>query len=251
MANTSKTILITGGSRGIGRQTALLAASQGWSVAFTYLSDATAAEKTAQDINSFGVQSFYELADVAKEADIVNFFANCSDEFGRIDAVVINAGIVAPAMPLAEMEYSRLKHILDVNLLGPLLCAREAARHLAKGRKEPSASIVFVSSAAARLGAPNEYVDYAASKGAVDTLTIGLSKELASANIRVNAVRPGIVETEIHASGGQPDRAAKMADQIPIQRPGTAKEVAAAILWLCSDEASYVTGALLDIAGGR
>lgn len=171
--------------------------------------------------------------------------------FGRIDALVNNAGIVAASMPLADMDGTRLKRLFEVNVLGAYLCAREAARRMSTDRGGRGGAIVNVSSAAARLGSPNEYVDYAGSKGAVDTMTIGLAKELGPRGVRVNAVRPGLIETEIHASGGRPDRAAVLGAQSPLGRPGTAEEVAEAIVWLLGDEASYVTGALLDVAGGR
>jgi NAD(P)-dependent dehydrogenase (short-subunit alcohol dehydrogenase family) len=171
--------------------------------------------------------------------------------YGRIDALVNNAGIVAPSMPLADMDAARLKRMFDVNVYGAYLCAREAARRMAKDRGGHGGAIVNVSSAASRLGSPNEYVDYAGSKGAVDTMTIGLAKELGPQGVRVNAVRPGLIDTDIHASGGRPDRAAVLGTQTPLGRPGTAEEVAEAIVWLLSDAASYVNGALLDVSAGR
>jgi NAD(P)-dependent dehydrogenase (short-subunit alcohol dehydrogenase family) len=173
------------------------------------------------------------------------------EAFGRIDALVNNAGIVAPGMPLADMDIARLQRMFDVNVLGAYLCAREAARRMSKDRGGEGGVIVNLSSAAARLGAPNEYVDYAGSKGAVDTMTLGLAKELGPQGIRVNAIRPGLIDTEIHASGGRPDRAAVLGAQTPLGRPGSADEVAESIVWLLSDAASYVTGAVLDVAGGR
>ncbi|CAN0582503.1 unnamed protein product, partial [Ectocarpus sp. 12 AP-2014] len=186
---------------------------------------------------------------VCSEADVIGAFEASIARFGKIDAVVVNAGIVGPALPLAEMSIERMRKILDTNVLGALLVAREAARVLPKS--SPSTSVVFVSSAAARLGSPFEYVDYAASKGAIDTLTLGLSKELAAEGIRVNGVRPGLIATEIHASGGDPGRAERLGATVPMARAGTAQEVAQTILWFCSDEASYCTGAILDVAGGR
>jgi NAD(P)-dependent dehydrogenase (short-subunit alcohol dehydrogenase family) len=182
---------------------------------------------------------------------VIRNFRETLDHFGALQAVVVNAGIVAPSLPLAEMPLSRLQDVIGTNVRGALLFAREAARQLPPHCQAAQGAIVFVSSAAARLGSPFEYVDYAASKGALDTLTLGLSKELAPQNIRVNAVRPGLIETEIHASGGQPGRAQRLGASVPMARPGSADEVAEAILWLCSEAASYTTGALLDVAGGR
>ena len=189
--------------------------------------------------------------DAALEEDVLRTFDEAISHFGRLDAVVVNAGIVGPSLPLADMSTERLQKMLNTNVLGAFLFAREAARRLPVTTSGQDASIVFVSSAAARLGSPNEYVDYAASKGAIDTLTIGLSKELAPSSIRVNAVRPGLIETEIHASGGQPDRAQRLGQTVPMARPGTALEVAESIAWLCSEQASYCTGAIIDVAGGR
>ncbi len=245
----SKTILISGGSRGIGRATAVLASRKGWDVAFTYRADAEAARQTVGEVEALGGKTLAIQGDAALEADVLRTFDAAYDAFGRLDAVVVNAGIVGPALPLADMSVERLERMFDTNILGAVLFAREAARRLPDAAD--GGAIVFVSSAAARLGSPFEYVDYAASKGAIDTLTLGLSKELAGQSIRVNAVRPGLIETEIHASGGQPDRAQRLGHNVPMQRPGSAEEVAEAIVWLCSDEASYCTGALLDVAGGR
>ena len=255
MTVTSKTILITGGSRGIGKATAILAALRGWSVVLNYKSDKMAAEETAAEIRAIGTKVHVIKADVSIENDVVEMFIEADKTFGPINAVVINAGIVESSMTLAEMDTDRLRRVIDTNLFGALLCAREAVKFLTAEENMETAnsgnSIVFVSSAASRLGSPFEYVDYAATKGAMDTLTIGLSKELAPNNIRVNAVRPGLIETDIHASGGQPHRAQKLAHMVPMKRPGTATEVAEAIIWLLSDEASYTTGAVMDVAGGR
>ena len=242
-------MLVTGGSRGIGAATARLAAGRGWSVALNYLQDAGAADLVLQDVRAAGVTGAALQADVADEAQVARLFEAASEALGGLDAVVINAGIVAEKSTLAEMSLSRIERMVRVNLLGALLTAREAARRLPRGGT--AASIVFVSSVAARVGSPGQYVDYAASKGAVDTLTLGLAKELAPLGIRVNGVRPGLIETEIHASGGEPDRARRLASQVPMARPGTADEVAEAILWLASEQASYVTGSILDVAGGR
>lgn len=251
MAEQPKSILITGGSRGIGRAVALLAGQKGWSVGINYRADEAMAKKTAQDVRSAGGKALIFQGDVAVEQDVMRMFKEASDAFEGLDCAVVNAGIVAPSATLAEMDLARLRNVIDTNILGALLCAREAARVLPRALDLPSASIVLMSSAAARLGSPYEYVDYAASKGAVDTLTLGLSKELAEENIRVNAVRPGLISTDIHASGGQPDRAERLGKNVPLGRPGTALEVAELIMWLCSDAASYTTGAIIDVAGGR
>lgn len=242
----SKAILITGASRGIGRAAALAAARRGWSVTINYVRDREAAEATAGEARALGVQAVALQGDVSGEADVLAVFDAAEAALGPLSGVVINSGIVAPASRLADMSYDRLKRMFDVNVMGAVLCAREGARRLRSG-----GSMVIVSSAAARLGSPDEYVDYAASKGALDTLTIGLAKELGPQGVRVNAVRPGLIETDIHASGGRPDRAQVLGAGVPLRRPGTAQEVAEAIVWLLGDEASYVTGSLMDVAGGR
>ncbi|MGE0237540.1 MAG: SDR family oxidoreductase [Parvibaculaceae bacterium] len=243
-----KTILITGGSRGIGRETAILCARKGWSVGINYVGNDTAAEAAAEAVRQAGGRAVLVKGDVAVEADVVAMFDATEKALGRLSGVVVNAGIVAPSLPLAEMSGERLQRVFAVNVLGAYLCARESARRLARER---GGAIVLVSSAAARLGAPFEYVDYAGSKGAIDTLTIGLAKELGPQGVRVNAVRPGLIETDIHASGGQPGRAWRLGATTPLGRPGRAAEVAEAITWLLSDASSYVTGALLDVSGGR
>lgn len=246
-----KTILITGGTRGIGRATALLCARQGWSVALNYVRDSTAAEHTVREVRAGGGNAVTLRGDVAVEDDVIAMFGEAETKLGGLDGVVINAGIVAPSLSLADMDSARLKRMFEVNVYGAYLCARESARRLPKDRGGKGGSIVLVSSAASRLGSPFEYVDYAGSKAAIDTLAIGLAKELAPQGVRVNAVRPGLIETDIHASGGQPDRAKRLGAATPMGRAGRPEEVAEAIVWLLSDGASYTTGAILDVAGGR
>ncbi len=241
-----RAIVITGGSRGIGRAAALQAGARGWSVAVNYVRDAAAAKEVVAGIAKAGGRAIAVQGDVAEEADVLRLFDAAETAFGPLSGVVVNSGVVAPPSRLADMDLARLRHMFDINLLGAMLTAREGARRLTQG-----GSIVLVSSAAARLGGPNEYVDYAASKGALDTLAIGLSKELGPQGIRVNSIRPGLIETDIHASGGQPDRAQRLGTSAPLGRPGRADEVGEAIVWLLSDAASYVTGSIMDVTGGR
>jgi len=244
-------MLITGGARGIGRATAILAAERGWSVAINYASDAKAAHDTQAAVEALGQRGLALQGDVADEHQVVAMFDRACRALGRLDAVVINAGIVAPAMRLAEMDGERIRRMFAVNTIGAVFAAREAMRRMGHANGGSGSAIVFVSSKASQLGSPFEYVDYAASKGAIDTLTIGLAKEAAAEGIRVNAVRPGLIDTALHIGSGRPDRAHELGSQTPLGRPGTVDEVAAAIMWLLGPEASYTTGALLDVAGGR
>jgi NAD(P)-dependent dehydrogenase (short-subunit alcohol dehydrogenase family) len=247
----TKVILITGASRGIGRATARLAGARGWAVGVNFVGNAEAAARTVAEVEAAGGRALAVRGDVSIEADVIAMFDATEKALGILDYLVNNAGIVGPSLPLAEIGAERLKRIFEINVYGAYLCAREAARRLARDRGGHGGAIVNVSSAAARLGSPFEYVDYAGSKGAIDTLTIGLAKELGPQGVRVNAVRPGLIDTDIHASGGRPDRAATLGVGTALGRAGTADEVAEAIVWLLSDAASYVTGALLDVSAGR
>jgi len=244
-------VLVTGGSRGIGAATALLAARRGWAVAINYARHAEAAEQVAGQIRAHGGRALAVAADVGDESQVQAMFREVDAHFGRLDALVNNAGVVDVRARVDEMSVQRLERMLRINVIGSFVCAREAVRRMSTRHGGRGGAIVNVSSAAARLGAPAQYVDYAASKGAIDTFTNGLSKELAEEGIRVNAVRPGLIDTEIHASGGMPQRAFDLAGTVPMKRVGTADEVAAAIVWLLSPEASYVTGSFIDVAGGR
>jgi NAD(P)-dependent dehydrogenase (short-subunit alcohol dehydrogenase family) len=244
-------LVITGASRGIGRATAIAAGRRGWSVLINYREAVDAAESAAAAVRAAGGQALPWRADTTREDELAAMFDEGARAFGPIDAVVINAGIVAPASTVAEMDTARLQRMFEVNVLGSFLCAREAARRLAKGRGGPGGAIVIVSSIAAKLAAAFEYVDYAASKAALDTLTVGLARELGPEGVRVNAVRPGLIDTDIHASGGRPDRARELGATTPLGRAGRVDEVAEAIVWLLSEESSYTTGALIDVAGGN
>ena len=245
------TLLITGGSRGIGAATALLAAQQGYAVAVNYTANEEAADEVVRQIRALGGYAITVQADVSVEAQVLAMFDQIDAGLGRLTALVNNAGVLDVAARVDEMSVARLKRMFDINVLGSFLCAREAVLRMSTRHGGAGGAIVNVSSVAARLGGAGQYVDYAASKGAIDTFTVGLAKEVAAEGIRVNAVRPGIIETDIHASGGQPERARQMAPLVPMQRAGSALEVAQAIVWLLSDESGYTTGSLLDVAGVR
>jgi NAD(P)-dependent dehydrogenase (short-subunit alcohol dehydrogenase family) len=243
--------VVTGGSRGIGAATAVLLARRGWDVCIGYRRDADAARSVvAACEKAGGGRAVAVAADVAEVGDVATLF-RAADGLGPLTALVNNAGIVAPAARVDELTADRVARMLAVNVLGPFLCAGEAVRRMSTRHGGAGGAIVNVSSGAARLGSPGEYVDYAASKGAVDTLTLGLAREVADEGIRVNAVRPGLIATDIHASGGRPDRVERMRDSVPMRREGTAEEVAEAIAWLCSGEASYTTASFVEVSGGR
>ncbi|MGE7415735.1 SDR family oxidoreductase [Methylobacterium tarhaniae] len=247
---TDKVLVVTGGSRGIGRAVCLRAARAGWRVCFSYVAVKDAADSLVREIEEAGGTALAVRSDVAVEADITDLF-KAADGLGPLSGLVNNAGVVDYAARVDEMTPARLHRMMTTNVIGSFLCAGEAVRRMSTRHGGQGGVIVNLSSVAARLGAPGQYVDYAASKGAIDTLTTGLAGEVAQEGIRVNGVAPGLIETEIHASGGQPDRLARLSPLVPMKRAGTADEVAAAILWLLSDEASYATGATLTISGGR
>lgn len=244
-------ILITGASRGIGAATATLAAHNGYAVCINYNKNKTAAEVLVRQIKDLGVSSIAVKADVSNETEVQQMFRNIDSTFGRLDALVNNAGILEKQTTVQQIDVARLQRVFATNVFGSFLCAREAVKRMSTQNGGRGGAIVNVSSGASRLGSPGEYVDYAASKGAIDTFTIGLAKEVAASGIRVNAVRPGFIYTDIHASGGEPDRVDRIKNSIPLQRGGTAIEVAKAILWLLSDDSSYSTGAILDVTGGK
>ena len=244
-------LLVTGGSRGIGAATALLAAQAGYAVAVNYQSNSLAADEVVRSIRDSGGQAMALQADVSREDEVMAMFARIDAKWGPLAALVNNAGVVDVSSRVDAMGLARLSRMLNTHVLGSFVCAREAVLRMSTRYGGTGGGIVNLSSAASKMGSPGQYVDYAACKGAIDTFTIGLAKEVAAEGIRVNAVRPGIIETEIHASGGEPDRAQRLAPQVPMQRPGSAQEVANAIVWLLSPQASYCTGALLDVGGGR
>jgi len=246
----SGVVLITGGSRGIGAATALLLAERGYDLCLTYRERQEQAETVAGNCADRGVRTLAVRADVSHETDVIGAF-DAAMQLGRLAALVNNAGIVAPQSRLADMTVARIEKLFAVNVVGAFICAREAVRRMSTKNGGAGGAIVNVSSRAAVLGSAGEYVDYAASKGALDTLTTGLAREVADEGIRVNSVRPGLIETDMHASGGQPERVRRLASTVPMGRGGRADEVAGAIAWLVSDEASFVTGAFLDVSGGR
>ena len=244
-------MIVTGGSRGIGAATAILAASQGYSVVVNYRENAQAARQVVDEIAGNGGHAAFLSGDVGVEADVLRLFAFTASEFGPVTALVNNAGILEHQNRLEDMSVERFTRVLRTNVVGSLLCAREAVKVMSTRNGGIGGSIVNLSSMAATLGSPDEYIDYAASKGAIDSFTVGLAKEVAEFGIRVNAVRPGVIRTEIHASGGEPERVDRVQQSVPMRRGGTAEEVANAIMWLVSDNASYTTGAFIDVSGGR
>jgi NAD(P)-dependent dehydrogenase (short-subunit alcohol dehydrogenase family) len=244
-------LLVTGGSRGIGAATAVLAAARGYAVAVNYVSNGAAAQEVVRRIRAGGGEALAVGGDVAQEADVLRMFEAVDAGLGRLTALVNNAGVVDVTARVDEMSVQRLHRMFDINVIGTMLCAREAVKRMSTRHGGTGGAIVNVSSAASRLGSPGQYVDYAAAKGAVDAFTAGLAKEVAAEGIRVNAVRPGLIDTEIHASGGIPDRVRQLAQHVPMQRGGSADEVAQAVLWLLSPQASYTTMSFLEVSGGR
>lgn len=244
-------LLVTGGGRGIGAATVRLAATQGWAVAVNYTANSLAADEVVRGIRELGGTAITVQADVADEAQVMAMFQKIDAKLGRLTGLVNNAGVVDVSARVDEMSVARWRRMFDINVIGSMLCAREAVRRMSTRHGGAGGSVVNVSSAASRLGSPGQYVDYAAAKGAIDAFTIGLAKEVAAEGIRVNAVRPGLIETEIHASGGLPTRVRDLQHLVPMQRGGTADEVAQAIVWLLSDAASYTTMSLMDVSGGR
>lgn len=251
MAETGKHVLVTGGSRGIGAAVARLAAARGYTVCLSYARDRAAAGAVVDEIARAGGRAFAFQADVAQEEDVLRLFREVDAVCGGLDALVNNAGTLETQMRVEDMGAERIRRVLETNVLGSFLCAREAVRRMSTRHGGRGGAIVNLSSRAARLGSPGEYVDYAASKAAVDTLTLGLAKEVAADGIRVNAVAPGLIHTGIHALGGEPGRIERLKDGVPMKRGGEPEEVAYAVLWLLSDEASYTTGTILDVSGGR
>jgi NAD(P)-dependent dehydrogenase (short-subunit alcohol dehydrogenase family) len=249
--NGQRTVLITGASRGIGAACALGCAKAGWDVAVNYTRDEAAAQRVAREVRALGRRAIHVQADVADESAVLAMFARIDSEMPPLKGLVNNAGVVDAMARVDQTSVARLERMFRINVIGAFVCAREAVKRMSTMHGGAGGVIVNLSSVAAKLGGPGWYVDYAASKGAIDTFTVGLAREVAQEGIRVNAVRPGIIDTDIHASGGQPDRAHTSAALIPMQRPGTADEVAEAVVWLLSDAARYTTGAILDVSGGR
>jgi NAD(P)-dependent dehydrogenase (short-subunit alcohol dehydrogenase family) len=249
--NMRKVLLVTGGSRGIGAATSLLAAQKGWAVAVNYTANSQAADDVVAQIQKAGGEAMSVQADVANEEQVLAMFEKVRSTLGPLQGLVNNAGVVDVSARLDQMSMARWRRMFDINVLGSMLCAREAIRQMSTLHGGQGGSIVNLSSAAARLGAPGQYLDYAAAKGAIDSFTLGLSKEVAAEGIRVNAIRPGLIDTEIHASGGLPNRVKDLEHLVPAKRGGTAMEVAHAIVWLLSDDASYTTMSFLDVSGGR
>ena len=247
---TEKVAIITGGSRGIGRATAISAAARGFRIVVGYASNKKAADEVVARIEAMNGKAIAVKCDVAEEKDILALF-KAADKFGTLGALVNNAGVVGTTSRVDEMSGERIQRIMAVNVTGSILCAREAVKRMSTKHGGQGGVIVNLSSVAAKLGSPNTYVDYAASKGAIDSFTIGLAQEVAGEGIRVAGIRPGLIDTEIHASGGEPDRAHRLAHMVPMKRVGQAEEIANAIVWLISDDASYVTSAILDVSGGR
>lgn len=247
----TRVVLVTGASRGIGAATARLAAARGYAVCVNYLNNQAAADAVVSEITAAGGRATAVQADISNEAEVASLFAACDREFGRLDALVNNAGILETQRRVEDMDAGRLQRVFATNVTGSFMCAREAVRRMSTRHGGTGGAIVNLSSGAARLGSPGEYVDYAASKGAIDTFTIGLAQEVAQEGIRVNAVRAGFIYTDIHASGGEPNRVDRVKAFVPMRRGGTAEEVAHAVLWLLSDESSFTTGSFIDVAGGR